>query len=101
MGLTRMSIQNLEGRPNRTPKQEEKLTALRATLATQQAEAETIRKNAEKKIREKQPAGGAAPTPRVLPMPASQSELVDGGVYQTARGVARWNASTSQFTPVQ
>jgi hypothetical protein len=101
MSITRTSIQNLEGRPNRTPKQEEKLTALRAALTKQQEEAEAIRTRVEAKLRQKQSAGGAAPTPRVLPMPASQSELVNGGVYQTARGVARWDASTSQFIPVQ
>jgi hypothetical protein len=101
MSMTRMSIQNLEGRPNRTPQQEAKLKTLRETLATQQAEAEAIRTKVEAKLRQKQPAGGAAPTPRVLPMPSSEAELSDGGVYQTARGPAKWDASKKQFIPVQ
>ena len=70
-------------------------------LEEAQAAANELRKKHETAIRGAAPAGGAATTPRVLPMPASQSELVNGGVYQTARGVARWDASTSQFIPVQ
>lgn len=49
----------------------------------------------------------AAPVPRPapaatpLPLPTSEAELKDGAVYQTARGLARWNAATKQFIPVK
>lgn len=34
----------------------------------------------------------------VLPMPKSAADAVDGGVYQTPRGLGRWNASRQTFT---
>lgn len=36
----------------------------------------------------------------VLPMPKSAADAVDGGVYQTPRGLGRWNASRQTFTPL-
>lgn len=46
--------------------------------------------------------GASAPAARApSPMPRTQAELQDGMVYQTPRGVARWDASKKQFFLVQ
>ena len=42
----------------------------------------------------------AAPQPTGQPLPSSKSDLTDGGVYNTARGTARWDAKNDQFVPV-
>lgn len=49
------------------------------------------------------PAPAAAATPPVTPiaMPAKESELKDGVVYETRRGPARWDAKQKQFFAVQ
>jgi hypothetical protein len=70
-------------------------------LDAAQAAATALRQEHAARIRGAGPAGGAAATPGALPMPSSQAELVDGKVYQTARGAAKWDASRNQFIPVQ
>lgn len=54
------------------------------------------------------PGAGAKPAPaapaasaNAVPLPAKQSDLKDGTVYQTARGPAKWSAKDQKFYPVQ
>jgi hypothetical protein len=47
--------------------------------------------------------GGTQPAttqPAGQPLPSSKSDLTDGGVYNTARGPARWDAKSDQFVSV-
>ena len=73
---------------------------LNARLKTLQGQKDELRTKFEAKVRSEYVAAPAEGGPKPLPMPASQSDMVDGGLYQTARGVARWDASSKQFVPV-
>jgi hypothetical protein len=45
-----------------------------------------------------QPPGGAQPSG--LPLPGKKADLTDGSVYNTARGLGRWDAKSDQFVPL-
>ena len=75
-----------------------------ALIAKRQADLPFSKEELEAALKsERQPGGARSPSAEEspLPMPKTAAEAVDGKVYMTAKGPARWNAKDKVFVPVQ